>query len=467
MIGNFTAVREYHLGFPQNWQYSRAVPSLLLLTSETRPVTCIISVPSHRLKYSGTITAGDEALVLLPYYVQGRSGDFDIERKAVHIQVDSNEVVIIGQSYTNNTRPYTESDGAFLAIPTLDLNVTQYKYFELNMVLGRPRYSSQMMIVGTQPNTTMNITATQNVRSIINGAYVNLAAGTEYSYKIGQFQTVYISHPEDLTGTKILTDNPVSLLSGQICVVLPSTDNNCDHMIEQSLPTKMWGTVFYIAPIPNIGSYYFIRVLAANDATKVDIYCNNTKESYTINEGKYIHKQIGRRDHCGIYSNKEVLVAEYAKSAGNGGNPSDPAMALVPALIHYSNKILTSTVAYPRFLLYTHSLTVMVLEEYFDPTMIYLSTRGSNKSLDTYQWIAIEANGVTEAYYTIIANISPASFQVFHTNPDALLNTMSFGYSSRYPGFYGHAGKLEVSSGEHLCITHSHHRNYTTCDGNE
>ena len=455
MIEKFTAVKEYHLGFPRNLQYHRTVPSLLLMTSETKPVTCIVSVPGYGLTYNGTISrAGDEAIVLLPYFVQGISGDVNIEKKGIHVQVDSNEVVIIGQTYTNNSRPYTESDGSFLAIPTLDLNVTQYKYFELNMVLGRPRFSSQIMIVGTQLNTTISITATQNVRSVINGANVNLAAGIEYSYKIGQFQTVYIVHPEDLTGTKIISDKPVSLFSGQRCVVLPSTDSNCDHMIEQSLPTKMWGTVFYVAPIPNIGSYYFIRVLAANNATKVDIYCNNTKESYTINEGKYIHKEIGRLDHCAIYSNKEVLVAEYAKSAGNGGNPSDPAMALVPAVIHYSNKILSSTVVYPKFLLYTHSVTVVVLKEYFDPTMIYISSRGINQSLDTFQWVAIQANNVTEAYYTIISNITPASFEVLHMDQNALLNTMSFGFSSRYPGFYGHAGKLEARSGELSCIMH-------------
>ena len=442
------------MGFPQNLQYARAVPSLLLLTSETKPVTCIISLPSRGLTLRGTITAGKDIVALLPYFVQGRFGDVDIEKKGVHVQVDSNEVVIIGQNYINSTLPYTESDGSFLAIPTVDLNVTQYKYFELNMVLGSTGFSSQIMIVGTQPNTTMNITATQNVNSIINGVNVNLAAGTEYSYKIGQFQTVYLSHSGDLTGTKILTDKPVSLFSGQRCVVLPSTDTNCDHMIEQSLPTKMWGTVLYVAPIPNIGSYYFIRVLAANDATRVDIYCNNTKESYTINEGKYIHKQVGRLDHCAIYSNKEVLVAEYAKSSGNGGKPSDPAMALVPAVIQYSNKILSSTVAYPTFLLYTHSLTVMVVKEYFNATMIYLSSGGNNQSLDTNQWVAIQANGVTEAYYTIIPNILPGSFVVFHTDQNALLNTMSFGFSSRYPGFYGHAGKLEASSGEHLCIIH-------------
>ena len=122
-------------------------------------------------------------------------------------------------------------------------------------------------------------------------------------------------------------------------------------MVEQSLPTTLWGTIFYVAPVPRIVNPYYIRVLAANDAIDVDIYCNNVKESHTINEGEYVHKELDRLEHCAIHSNKEVLVAEYANSRGC---PSDPAMVLVPATIHYSIKMLSSTSYYPEDLGYIH-----------------------------------------------------------------------------------------------------------------
>ena len=122
-------------------------------------------------------------------------------------------------------------------------------------------------------------------------------------------------------------------------------------MVEQSLPTTLWGTIFYVAPVPRIVNPYYIRVLAANDAIDVDIYCNNVKESHTINEGEYVHKELDRLEHCANHSNKEVLVAEYANSRGC---PSDPAMVLVPATIHYSIKMLSSTSYYPEDLGYIH-----------------------------------------------------------------------------------------------------------------
>ena len=55
---------------------------------------------------------------------------------------------------------------------------------------------------------------------------------------------------------------------------------------------------------------YCIRLLMANDATDVDIYCNNVKKSHTINEEEYVHKELDILyiDHCPMHSNKEVLV---------------------------------------------------------------------------------------------------------------------------------------------------------------
>lgn len=445
----FTAVREYYLGFPLNYQRNAGpIPSLHLLTTETTPVTCIIDVPMFGQTYNLVITADDDGFVEFPHDLQ-TFADSTFSNKGIHVQVDSNEVVIIGQNFRLHR---ADTDGTYLALPTVDLNITHYKYFELDMVLGAARWFSQILVVGTQPNTTMNITVTQPVRTIINGANIDLVAGVQYTYNMDRLQTFYISHQEDLTGTKIVTDKPVSLFSGHACAILPISGGDCDHMIEQSLPTVMWGTTYYIAPIPRIGNAYFIRVLAANDGTEVNMYCNNTvHELHTINEGEYIHKELGVLDHCAIHSNKEVLVAEYASSPRHGGFPSDPAMVLVPATIYYSDKVLSSTASYSE-LGYIHSLIIIVLSDYFNADMIYMRSAGNSVLLDTQQWIPIQVNSITEAYYTHINNISTGSFEVFHTNPRASLNTMLFGFSQPLHGGYGHAGRLEVRGGKHVVV---------------
>ena len=74
---------------------------------------------------------------------------------------------------------------------------------------------------------------------------------------------------------------------------------------------------------------------------------------------------------------------------------------------------------------------MIVLAEYFDPTVIYFSSGGSSQSLDTSHWVAIQANNnVTEAtYYTNITNITTGIFEVSHASQNALLNTVLFGLS--------------------------------------
>ena len=436
------------MGFPLNYQYnSGTLPVLVLMTSEITPVSYTVDVPYLGQTYTGTITAGGEAFIEFPHDVQV-FGDPAIENKGIHVQLDSNNVVVIGENVRRDT------DGTFLTLPTLDLNITQYKYFELTMVIGAGRWPSELLVVGTQNNTTINITVSQSVRLYVSdgqNSYVDLVAGMEYSYNIDELQTFFMTDPDDLTGTRITTDKPISLFSGHACAELPLNGGDCDHMIEQLLPTVLWGTTHYIAPVPRIGTAYFIRVLAANDGTDVDIYCNNTHESHTINEGEYVHKELGKLDHCAIHSSKEVLVAEYASSPRHGGFPSDAAMALVPATIHYSNKVLSSTILYSSDLGYIHSLIVIVLAEYYDPSMIYFESGGNSEALTSQQWVPIQVNSVVEAYYTHINNISTGTFEVFHTDQNALLNTMLFGLSVPLHGAYGHAGRLEVGSGEFLC----------------
>ena len=122
-------------------------------------------------------------------------------------------MAVIGKNFRIHR---ADTDGTFLALPTEDLNVIQYKYIELNIVLGAVRWPSQVLVVGTQPNTTMNITLTQAVRTIIDGITVNLVIGTIISAKPTRTLTSYTAFT-GFIGTKITTDKPTLLFSGHAC----------------------------------------------------------------------------------------------------------------------------------------------------------------------------------------------------------------------------------------------------------
>jgi len=78
-------------------------------------------------------------------------------------------------------------------------------------------YLSALFVVGTENNTMMNLTVTQPVTINIQNSTHDLLTGIQYSFVINWLQTVLIESLGHLTGTKIVTNKPVSVFSDHEC----------------------------------------------------------------------------------------------------------------------------------------------------------------------------------------------------------------------------------------------------------
>ncbi|XP_065914251.1 adhesion G protein-coupled receptor L3-like [Dysidea avara] len=357
--------------------------------------------------------------------------------------INSHEVTVIGQNLRYN------SSDTFLCLPVTNLCLIEYVYYGISvhraeLSAGVSSRTSSILVVGTENDTVIKLIATQPVSfyvnespTNINNSPVNLTAGMQYScdIKIDRLDTVYIRSFYDLTGIKIVTNKPVFVLSGHRCGRMPPDVPSCDLLIEQVPPTTLWGTEYYTAPLATRRSYT-IKILAAYNSTVVDIYCNNTRESYNISEGKYMKKTLSVQEYCAINSTRPVLVAQFSHgqeddTTGNG----DPMMTLVPATNQYNNKFQFSTLK--SQLDFTHHINIIVLAEYYQPELIYLISGGVNRSLNMHQWTPIMFNNVTEAY-GLQMNISEGVSEVFHGNTSALMTTSVYGFAGY--NAYGHPG---------------------------
>ena len=429
----------YYLGFFENLAQQSTFDnySIILTTSETNQVHYSMEAPSVGYYKRGTILAGDEAIFYLPSNIDVSSRDH--EYFGIHLTTSSSNVTVIGQSLD-----FVTGD-SFFALPIIELDDV-YIYYGISV--PRARYdlllaivNSSILVVGTEDNTMMNLTTTQSVNISIDNTIIHVTSGVQYSLVINRLQAIYIGSLDDLSGTKIVTNKPVSVFSGHECANVPWNIRACSYLIEQIPPTALWGKAYYTVPLAGKRSYT-VKILAAHDSTTVNVYCTNVVKVYTVNEGGFFNKTLRMTDHCAIYSDKIILVVQLSHGGFEDSEHGDPMMTLVPATNQYLNKFDFVTIRSPlEFSDFTHHVNIIVMAQYYQPNLIYLIAGGTNNSLDTQQWTPIQVNNITEAYATQLT-ISDGIVQVFHTNASAQMMTIMYGFD--FLDGYGHIGGLGI-----------------------
>ena len=410
------------------------------MTTESKPVSYSIEAPGVGYYRKGVIQAADnEAIISLPSKVVVSS--HTEQNKGIYLNVSSNLVTVMGQ---NSQRATSDT---FLALPTIHYT-DSYVYYGVSVPKGLVTSSqagkaSSILIVGTEDHTTMKVKMSQAVTVRIGKTTTGLTHGREYMFTINRLQTVYMKSFRDLTGTKIITDKPISVFSGHGCANVLENQQFCDHLVEQVPPTTLWGKTFYIAPLATRRSYT-IKLLAAHNSTIVDVYCDNVKQTYSVNDGNYVIRTLTNQEYCAVHSNKVILVVQlsHGQADDNPINYGDPMMTLIPATIHYMDKFIFSTIRNTQAQLhYSHYVNIIVMKQFYHPEEIYVADRSANHSPNTSYWIPIRANNVTEVYGIQIA-LTQGVVEVFHSDPAAMMTVVAYGFTGKFPEGYGHPGGL-------------------------
>ena len=360
------------------------------MTNSEKFIYFSIEAPVTKFYQSGKVTANVANIVTLPKSFAG------ISRK----------------SYNNETYPYTEgvylrTNGdisviglseavstfdTFFTIPRKELCINEYLYFA-ESVDAEVDAGGSIVIVGTANKTIVNITVPISaVIKLSNSAnWFSLQSGTLYSFEIQRLQIVYIAaFTTDLTGTKVTSNKPISLFSGHECAFVPSTTPGCDLVMEHIPPTVLWGNVHYFAPLASRKSYT-IKIIAAYASTTVEIHCINTSEQHNIKPGSFITRMYHNQEFCGVYANKNVMVVQFSHGY-QSDSQGDPMMTLIPATVHYTNSIISSTfqVSTQRNYSHNHYINVIVLASYYQPEMISITYGGKlTQTLDSQTWVPI------------------------------------------------------------------------------
>ena len=287
-----------------------------------------------------------------------------------------------------------------------------------------PSGNSAIVFIASGEMTTVTITPSQDVE-IIKGT--TTPAGTSLEQTLGKGKAVFLSSPEDLTGTRVVSDKPLAFFSGHECGTMPFDLQFCDHMVEQILPTSTWGTEFYTASFMTRSLDRF-RALTSRDDNSIRWVC--TGENPTSDErslptaGNFTEFEIPSNRFCRFTSIYPALLAQFSIGGATSSLfAADPSMTIIPPagqykdsymLNYFSGQIVTNFVNI--FLLATPGITtdgVSLDKAPISGTWSGISCEEGNE-VCAYG-IQVEITGTESGVVTLA-----------HSNPDAKLLGISY-----------------------------------------
>ena len=413
---------DFYIGFPGNNPLGSVVTlTLFVTTNEPNPVDFTVRYLDVTVREK--VEYGSSTAITLPSSLQVTATSNAELGKGVRVTTDNQneQVSVFGLNSES-----VSTDG-FLALPSHAYAanmITVFSYFIFSA--DSPIFLSQFLIVPTQDDTTITLFPTQTI-NFPSGfgptSLLQIRRGFSGVLTGQAGQTILIKNPDDLTGTIIESNKPLSVFTGHECGLVPVPLTACDHLVEQIPPHVTWGKTFFTAPLGLRQSGERYRVGSIYNGNEVRVTCTQqgsgerTSSMATIGRGEYyefvtqgnplvgsppsptIPRDQYRPQSCCIQTSGIATVMAYSQSHsldeidGPGGAQGDPFMMLIsPATQYLNNYTVPTAGSIPPFdnsyisslvpVEFFDSSNVLVDNAEFSPengyTAIYCSQEGDN-----------------------------------------------------------------------------------------
>ena len=327
---------------------------LYITTPSVSPVEYIVETTSG-VQASGNVTNNSTAIVNLPVSLVTNNGLYSSRFKGIHVYtINGGDISVLVVNY----QVYTTGD--YLAYPYQAFPLSQYQYYVVSTeMLVINFFSEEVLLVGTEDNTTVTVVSTQTVIAPVdiqtNSGSRLVAAGSPFTFTIHRMQTFLLIGflLLDISGTSIVSDKPLTVVSGHKCINIPLIVY-CGHITEQIPPTVTWGTNFLLTPYfgHSVGPYF--KVVASESQTTLILTCtlNNIISSNTTylelaGDVVTFELSLSSSSYCYIEADKPILVTQLGPSGGtNNNNYGDPVISMIPPLEQHQQSI---TLVVPSF----------------------------------------------------------------------------------------------------------------------
>ena len=421
---------------------------------KTTPVTFIVRSLDDDFSYMGTTSYNNTHKVTIPASYEVIDHTYSWRRKGLKVySLDKVAISVIAWSIRNE-----DDIMSYLALPCHKQPTTQYTYYVVS-TLGWSDQTSQFMIIGCLNNSNVTIIPNNDITvpsDPQNSIAVNIivSAGHSFNFVLHSLQTFFVFKPHvDLTGTKIISDSPLTIISGHEAARVPAGISDAEPIVTQLIPTITWGKAFLLPPHISRSNGQSYKVIATNNKTNAVKTCGTkyTTEYIKFDETNTNWFYTTNNVYCSIISDQPIYVAEIGVSTHYaGGNFGDPSLNTVPSIEQYEHSIqfialLSSGTSYYS--------VVVPNDAYFNQSLLI------NSNLINPPWVFIYASDGSIYGYGYSTSFSGTN-TVAHPNPNGKLFVSIYGWTS-YAG-YSYVGGMKLnpiniprSKGNYLILQNS------------
>ena len=424
---NFTNYgTDFYFGLMKN--YKSQIDFLgLAISTVNHNVSVTIKIPWSGSTIDSHISSPNDVTVVNLTNITNvsESSTYDNRNRSIHVSSDQPIAV-------NALNWFSASLGEYLVLPCHDYNITKYEYYAVSAKSTSNMRSSQVLLVGCDNDTNIIITPSEAVSlpsdtQSSTDQLVNVPKSTPHHLVLHQGQTLYFGAPLiDLTGTHIVSNKPLTVISGHECGQIPLGFGYCEHMTQQIPPTITWGKQFLLVPFEHRQSGQYTKLVTSQDHTTINISCNGSRTNVAIinsKEGNYTFF-FSSSQYCHIQANKPIIVVLFATGGSLDNNPGDPIMILVPPIEQYFCRYDFPTFINIDFV----GISITTTPNDFSPNSILLD------GVPLTNWVTILNSSMDiVGYGTKIATTSNTKHTVVHTG-NGTLSVLLYGFK-RYRGY--------------------------------
>ena len=397
---------------------------------------------SDGVVHNRTTTASSPVTIYLPTSLVVTSISYAFRNKGVHVYtIGAGSISVLAINY------FSSSVGDYLAYPCHEIGNGTYEYFVVSTDSVQSTSNSAFLLVGCADNTTITITPTQLVTvptypQNTTQSYTQVSSGTSRQITLHAMQTLIVESLVDLTGSRVVSNKPLTVISGHECGNVPTYQSYCQHLTEQIPPTSTWGRRFLLVPFGgrNVGQYF--KIVSSQSNTTISRTCNTVTSTQTLSSaGNSFTFFTSSTTYCYVASNKPVMVSQLGIGGGDGrDNIGDPIISILPSLNKYTNSYTFFSLNTSDFNI--HQISVSVLAQYYQPNSIRLDGQAI-----TATWSAIYNSGGTVVGYGCHQSVTGGvSHTVSHDNPSGKLAVVVYGWETGALRSYGYLAGLRFNS---------------------